>query len=68
MVDFAFWLFGSFGSSRVFFLRVRGGALCIPFFLRNSRGCCGVMQYAHLNQFIAWQVHCDQVTETNNLQ
>lgn len=22
------------------------------------------MQYGHLNQFITWQIHCDQGTET----
>lgn len=40
------------------------------FYLKRSCGYCGgiVMQYGHLNQFTPWQVHCDQGTETSNLQ
>ena len=36
VADFAFWLFGSSGSSWVFFLRVRGGVLCIHFFSEET--------------------------------
>lgn len=63
IVNFAFCLFGTFGSSWVFFWRVKG----FFFNLKRSWGYCGVMQYGHLNQFITWQVHCDQGTETSNL-
>lgn len=35
------------------------------FYLKRS---CGFMQYGHLNQFITWQIHFDQGTETSNLQ